>query len=44
MRLAHLGLAGIGMTTLIVVAHAQAPGDPQKGSALGSDFASSVTR
>ena len=38
MRVAHLGFAGIGMTTLIVVAHAQAPGDPQKGSALAQRF------
>ena len=38
MHLAHLGFAGIGMTTLIAVAHAQAPGDPQKGSALAQRF------
>jgi mono/diheme cytochrome c family protein len=38
MRLAHLGFAVIGITTVIVLAHAQAPGDPQRGSALAQRF------
>lgn len=38
MRLARLGFAEIGMTTVIFLAHAQAPGDPQKGSALAQRF------
>jgi mono/diheme cytochrome c family protein len=38
MRLAHLGFAGVGITTLIALAHAQAPGDAQRGSALAQRF------
>jgi mono/diheme cytochrome c family protein len=38
MRLAYLGFAGVGMATVIALAHAQAPGDPQKGSALAQRF------
>jgi mono/diheme cytochrome c family protein len=38
MRLAHSGFAGVGMATVIALAHAQAPGDPQKGSALAQRF------
>jgi len=36
MRYALLGFAGFGMA--IVIAHAQAPGDPQKGRALAQRF------
>jgi hypothetical protein len=38
MRLAHLGFAGVGITTVIALAHAEAPGDPQKGGALAQRF------
>jgi mono/diheme cytochrome c family protein len=38
MRLAHLSLAGIGMATVIALAHTQPLGDPQKGSALAQRF------
>jgi mono/diheme cytochrome c family protein len=38
MRLAHLSFAGIGMATVIALAHAQPLGDPQKGSALAQRF------
>jgi mono/diheme cytochrome c family protein len=40
MRFRLLGFAGLGMAIIIAHAHAQAPGDPQKGSALAQRFCS----
>jgi mono/diheme cytochrome c family protein len=38
MRFAHLGFAGLGTAIVIAHAHAQVPGDPQKGRALAQRF------
>jgi len=38
MHFAHLGFVGVGMAIVITHAHAQAPGDSQKGRALAQRF------
>ena len=38
MRFAQLGFAGVGIAVVIAHAHAQSPGDPQKGRAFAQRF------